>query len=245
MGECGKMKNQTISVIFTVLLILIQCGFAAFGLILVLGMILNNAIPSAIIMLLSALVVSPLIRLTPVLKKIPILRAVLQFVMAFVLFIISFLVMPPLEDTDKADVSSQSAIVQTETDTAETESTEVSSEDTAAASSISVTVTTSVSTTTTTTTSATTTTTETTVTTTTTTTEIVTTTVSPATVITTYTTVKPVNTITYVCNTSSMKFHYPSCSSVDNISSQNRSDSTKTREELIAMGYDPCGRCHP
>jgi DNA-entry nuclease len=49
----------------------------------------------------------------------------------------------------------------------------------------------------------------------------------------------------YVLNTNSHKFHDPSCSSVDSISAANRQDYTGTRESVIAMGYEPCGRCKP
>lgn len=49
----------------------------------------------------------------------------------------------------------------------------------------------------------------------------------------------------YVLNTKSKKFHYPSCSSVDDMSEENKAYYTGTRDELIDMGYDPCGRCHP
>lgn len=49
----------------------------------------------------------------------------------------------------------------------------------------------------------------------------------------------------YVVNTSTGKFHYPSCSSVGKIKSYNRSDRHCTRDELIADGYEPCGQCHP
>lgn len=52
-------------------------------------------------------------------------------------------------------------------------------------------------------------------------------------------------THSYVLNTSTMKFHYPDCTSVGRISSENRSDVEASREDLIARGYDPCGRCHP
>lgn len=50
---------------------------------------------------------------------------------------------------------------------------------------------------------------------------------------------------TYVLNTSSMKFHYPTCSSVGQMSEANKQESTATREELIALGYSPCGSCKP
>lgn len=51
--------------------------------------------------------------------------------------------------------------------------------------------------------------------------------------------------VTYILNTSSMKFHLPDCSSVEDISSQNREKSTLSREELIRKGYEPCKRCNP
>lgn len=51
--------------------------------------------------------------------------------------------------------------------------------------------------------------------------------------------------ITYILNTSSMKFHYPGCSSVNTISDHNKAEFTGTRDEILARGYSPCGRCHP
>lgn len=49
----------------------------------------------------------------------------------------------------------------------------------------------------------------------------------------------------YVLNKNTHKFHYPSCSSADDIKPQNRWDYNGTREEIIAMGYEPCKRCKP
>ena len=49
----------------------------------------------------------------------------------------------------------------------------------------------------------------------------------------------------YVLNTNSMRFHLPSCSSVDQMSEQNRQDFHGTRESLIEQGYEPCGNCNP
>ena len=49
----------------------------------------------------------------------------------------------------------------------------------------------------------------------------------------------------YVLNTNSKKFHYPSCPGVAKMKAKNRKDYTGTREEVIAMGYDPCGQCNP
>lgn len=50
---------------------------------------------------------------------------------------------------------------------------------------------------------------------------------------------------TYVLNTSTMKFHRSSCSSVDEIKSSNKSSFTGTRAEVTANGYTPCERCDP
>lgn len=49
----------------------------------------------------------------------------------------------------------------------------------------------------------------------------------------------------YIINTNTGKFHYPYCSSVDRMSEQNKAEFSGDREELIDMGYDPCGLCHP
>lgn len=52
-------------------------------------------------------------------------------------------------------------------------------------------------------------------------------------------------TQSYILNTNTMKFHYPSCSSAKKISSKNRKDYTGSRDDLISQGYDPCGNCQP
>ena len=49
----------------------------------------------------------------------------------------------------------------------------------------------------------------------------------------------------YILNTNTMKFHAPSCASVDEISRGNKREYSGTREELIEKGYEPCGRCRP
>lgn len=49
----------------------------------------------------------------------------------------------------------------------------------------------------------------------------------------------------YVLNTNTKKFHYPSCRSVKQMSEKNKAFFTGTREEVINMGYDSCGNCHP
>lgn len=51
--------------------------------------------------------------------------------------------------------------------------------------------------------------------------------------------------VTYILNTNSHIFHKPSCSSVDQMSDSNKQEFTGTRDEVIAMGYEPCGRCNP
>lgn len=52
-------------------------------------------------------------------------------------------------------------------------------------------------------------------------------------------------TTTYICNTNTGKFHYPNCSSVDQMSEKNKLPVTATRDELINQGYVPCKRCNP
>ena len=49
----------------------------------------------------------------------------------------------------------------------------------------------------------------------------------------------------YVLNTHTMKFHLPDCPSVGEILTANRQDITAARQEVIELGYAPCGRCHP
>ena len=50
---------------------------------------------------------------------------------------------------------------------------------------------------------------------------------------------------TYVLNTNTMKFHYPDCSSVDQMKEKNKQIYTGNREDVINMGYVPCKRCDP
>ena len=51
--------------------------------------------------------------------------------------------------------------------------------------------------------------------------------------------------ITYILNTNSHKFHYPSCPSVDRMAEHNKQEFTGSRDEVIAMGYEPCKNCNP
>ena len=49
----------------------------------------------------------------------------------------------------------------------------------------------------------------------------------------------------YILNTSSKKFHKPTCSNAASISDKNRKESYDTREALIAEGYKAAGCCNP
>lgn len=55
---------------------------------------------------------------------------------------------------------------------------------------------------------------------------------------------EPVGT-TYILNTNTMKFHEEGCPSVKDIHDHNMSTYTGNRDDVIAKGFDPCGRCHP
>lgn len=52
-------------------------------------------------------------------------------------------------------------------------------------------------------------------------------------------------TVSYVVNTNTGRFHYPTCSSVEDIAPGNRMEWTGSRDELIGRGYTPCKRCNP
>lgn len=53
------------------------------------------------------------------------------------------------------------------------------------------------------------------------------------------------NTKTYVLNTNTNKFHYTYCRSVDQMKEKNKRSFTGTRNDVISMGYSPCGNCKP
>ena len=55
----------------------------------------------------------------------------------------------------------------------------------------------------------------------------------------------PQNGSSYVLNTNTHKFHYPSCSSVDSMKESNKDYYSGSRDDLISMGYEPCKRCNP
>lgn len=51
--------------------------------------------------------------------------------------------------------------------------------------------------------------------------------------------------ITFVINKSSKKFHLPDASCLSNMKEENKQTTSKTRQELIDGGYDPCKTCNP
>lgn len=56
---------------------------------------------------------------------------------------------------------------------------------------------------------------------------------------------EPDTSVSYVLNTNTKKFHYPSCSSVNSMKDKNKDYYTGSRDDVIAMGYEPCKRCNP
>lgn len=55
----------------------------------------------------------------------------------------------------------------------------------------------------------------------------------------------PPASVTYICNTNTKKFHYPTCSSADQMKETNKLKVNLSRDEVIAQGYVPCKRCNP
>lgn len=51
--------------------------------------------------------------------------------------------------------------------------------------------------------------------------------------------------VTYVLNTSSKRIHLPDCSSVTSMKPENKTETTKTLDELLEEGYVACGTCKP
>ena len=214
---------------------------------------------SGLLLLAGAFLISPLPDKIPAFGSISKGKAAVQIVGCFALFIIGVVVSPasPNESSETVE-RSMPEIVETEqttTTTAETTATAAASEtetsttpaEKAIAAEQTATAEPASTAEPTTTTEATTkkkkTTTKPKPTTTTTTTTEETTTTTTTTAETTTTTEK--KSMSYVANTNTMKFHYPSCSSVEDIQPGNRWDFTGDREELIAQGYQPCKRCNP
>ena len=55
----------------------------------------------------------------------------------------------------------------------------------------------------------------------------------------------PAAEVTYVLNANTRRFHRLGCPSVQDMKEKNRRDFTGTREDVLAQGYKPCGRCNP
>lgn len=49
----------------------------------------------------------------------------------------------------------------------------------------------------------------------------------------------------YILNTSTKRFHFPTCPNAEKISDDNKEIYSGKREELIQKGYEPCGNCNP
>ena len=49
----------------------------------------------------------------------------------------------------------------------------------------------------------------------------------------------------YIVNKRSQVFHSPDCLSTEQMAQNNKLFSEKSREELMAEGYSPCGICNP
>lgn len=56
-------------------------------------------------------------------------------------------------------------------------------------------------------------------------------------------TAEPVST-TYILNTNTKKFHYPSCSAVKQMKDSNKEEFSGSRDEVIDQGYVPCKKCN-
>ena len=52
-------------------------------------------------------------------------------------------------------------------------------------------------------------------------------------------------TASYIANKNTKKFHYPSCSSVQNMKEKNKVYYEGLRDDLVSQGYDPCKKCNP
>ncbi|MDO4800584.1 MAG: DNA/RNA non-specific endonuclease [Prevotellaceae bacterium] len=53
------------------------------------------------------------------------------------------------------------------------------------------------------------------------------------------------NEQTYILNKNTKRFHYPWCSSVEQMAEKNRCETLESRDELISRGYKSCGKCNP
>lgn len=49
----------------------------------------------------------------------------------------------------------------------------------------------------------------------------------------------------YILNTNTHKFHIPTCGSAKQMSEANKKAYSGNRDDVVAMGYDPCKKCNP
>ena len=49
----------------------------------------------------------------------------------------------------------------------------------------------------------------------------------------------------FVLNTSTHKFHRPTCSEIKKSHTENRQDVSENRNDVISQGYTPCKKCNP
>lgn len=49
----------------------------------------------------------------------------------------------------------------------------------------------------------------------------------------------------YIININTGKFHYPTCRDVKQMNESNKNPVHENRDNLVAMGYSPCGHCNP
>lgn len=49
----------------------------------------------------------------------------------------------------------------------------------------------------------------------------------------------------YILNTNTKKFHYPFCSSVEQMIEKNKREYSGDRKDIVSQGYSPCKRCNP
>lgn len=240
-------ENKIIKVI-KIILWVIQSGFGLFGLLIAFGMFLafdTMSMIAACVTVLSALIILPIMDFIKPIRKYSMTLLLPRAMISFMVLIAAFMIFPetsPFNDSNKVE----SSITQ-ETTTTTLATTLTTTETTTTTSK---TMTTTTSTTTKTTTKPTTT------------TSMTTTTTTAKTEPPTKPTEEPTKptptsppptsppapvevTYDFVLNTSTMKAHKPSCRDVKKIDEGNRRDYPGTVEEVQAMGYSPCGHCHP
>lgn len=54
-----------------------------------------------------------------------------------------------------------------------------------------------------------------------------------------------VNENTYILNTNTKKFHYPTCRDVGKMKDANKQEYVGNRDDVVNQGYDPCKHCNP